>query len=370
MQLCRFILIVRMTPLKALSLSLCALALRSVMCVDASYAQEVPRITFPPMTQDEVDRFRDSLKNNASLVSYPPRQSKHVDSNTEGVWSGSETNVHTNIEEVVLRFRPSTEELLSRSVTTENQSKALLEYVDVKLSYKDPQVVFVHSHPQDGREVGGFEAKVKRTDIPTRVKMVTGQRDSSMYVAVPPFKDPAEMWGLYICPRIFKYQSVGRTGTRIMSLAPSPYNLSEVKLIASAVGSATFEASRGKVRAGVTLQVSSELPESLDSSDLSISSVAEPKVSYRPKFPFDFFRFAPQTDIQQGLNMIVELQNRAGKIRRQNFSHVVSVHKSNEPSPVSVWVGGIRPSGDTGDCYIVQIQKYSWNEYAVGEVNF
>ena len=357
----------QITFFKILTLSYCAAALTAINC---SHAQEVPRITFAPMTRDEVDRFRDSLKNNASLVSHPPRQSQHVDSNTEGVWSGSSTEVVTAIEEVVLRFRPSTEELLSRSITTENESKALLEYVDVKLSYKEPHVVFVHSHPQDGREADGFEAKVKHKEVPTRVKMIIGKRDSSMYVAVPPFHNPEEMWGVYICPRIFKYQSVGRTGTRIMSLDASPYNLSEVKVVARAVGSAAFEASRGKVRAGITLQLSSDLPESMDSSDLSISAVAEPKVAYRPKFPFDFFRFAPQTDIQQGLNMVVELQNRAGKIRRQNFSHVVSVHKSNEPSPVSVKIGAVRPSADTGDCYIVQSQKYSWNEFAMGEVDF
>ena len=337
---------------------------------DSADAQEVPRITFAPMTRDDLDRFRDSLKNNVPLLSHPPQQSQRVDSNTQGVWSGSDTKVETNIEEVVLRFRPSTEELLARSVTTENESKALLEYVDVKLSYKYPHLTFVHSHPQDGREARGFEAKVIRKDISTRVKMIIGQRESSMYVAVPPFNDPTELWGVYICPRIFRYQSVGRTGTRVVSLAPSPYSLSEVKLLASAVGSATFEAARGKVKAGVSLQLSSDMPESADSSDVSISSVAEPKVTYRPKFPFDFFRFAPNTDVQQGLNVVVELQNRAGKIRRQNFSHVLSVHKSNEPSPVAVTAEGGRPTSDSGDCYIAQVQKYSWKEFASGEVNF
>lgn len=361
----------RMTFLKALPISCCAAALLSLVGVLASSeAQESPRITFSPMTQDDLDRFRDSLKNNVPLVSHPPRQSQRVDSNTEGIWSGSETDVQTNIEEVVLRFRPSTEEVLARSITTQNESKALLEYVDLKLSYKYPQITFIHSHPQDGREVGGFEAKVIRKDIPTRVRMIVGQRESTMYVAVPPFNTPAELWGLYICPRIFKYQSVGRTGTRVMSLEPSPYSLSEVKLTASAVGSATLEASRGKARAGISLQLSSDMPQSMDADDLSISAVAEPKVTYRPKFPFDFFRFAPQTDIQQGLNMVVELQNRTGKIRRQNFSHVLSVHKSNEPSPVSVMAGGVRPTSDTGDCYIVQVQKYSWKEFATGEVTF
>jgi hypothetical protein len=361
----------RMTSVKALPISCCAAVLLAIFAgPHASFAQDVPRITFPPMTQDDVDRFRDSLKNNVALVSHSPRQSERVDSHTEGVWAGSQTDVQTNIEEVVLRFRPSTEEVLARSITTQNESKALLEYVDLKLSYKFPQVTFIHSHPQDGREVSGFEAKVIRKDISTRVKMIAGQRESTMYVAVPPFNNPAELWGLYICPRIFKYQSVGRTGTRVMSFGPSPYSLSEVRLSASAVARASFEASRGKVRAAVSLQLSRDMPESVDSSDLSISAVAEPKVTYRPKFPFDFFRFAPQTDIQQGLNMVVELQNRAGKIRRQNFSHVLSVHKSNEPSPVSVMAEGVRPASDTGDCYLVQVQKYSWKEFSAGEVNF
>jgi hypothetical protein len=200
--------------------------------------------------------------------------------------------------------------------------------------------------------------------------MIMGQRESGMYVAVPPYNDTTQLWGLYVCPRVIAYKNIGRTGTRVMELGSSPYNLSEIKIVASAQGSASYEASRGKVRAAVELQVSSELPESLNPRDVSISSVAEPKVIYRPKFPFDFFRFAPHTDVQQGINMVVELQNRAGRIRRQNFSHVVSVHKSSEPSPVSVSINGVRPQTDSGDCYIVQIQKYSWKEYDKGEVNF
>ncbi|MEN9846674.1 MAG: hypothetical protein RIS36_1821 [Pseudomonadota bacterium] len=335
-------------------------------------ADDVPRVSFPPMTQDDVDRFRDSLKNNVPLVSYPPKVSQHVDPHTEGVWSGTSTEVTTSIGEVVLRFRPSTEELLTRSITNENSSKALLESVDLKIAYNahDQYVGFVHSHPQIAAEVGGFKAKIKRDGHPTRVKMILGQREAGMYVAVPPFSDPGTLWGLYVCPRTIRYQAVGRTGTRIMRLEGSPYNLSEVKIMADAVGSATFEASRGKVRAVVTLQLSEGLPESLTPTDLSIATVAEPKVSYRPKFPFDFTRFAPRNDLQEGLNMMVELQNRSGKIRRQNFSHVVSVHKSNEPSPVPVQLNGIRPTSDAGDCYIVQAQKYSWKEYDKGEVNF
>jgi hypothetical protein len=347
------------------------LALSVLVGIPASaHGDDIPRVSFPPMTQDEVDRFRDSLKNNVPLVSYPPNSSQQVDPHTEGLWSGTSTAVTTSIGEVVLRFRPSTEELLSRSITNENSSKALAESVDLKVSYEEDNVVFVHSHPQDPREGSGFKAKVKRKDHPTRVKMILGQRDAGMYVAVPPFNDPTSIWGIYVCPRTIQTQSVGRTGTRVMRLESSPYNLSEVKVTAAAVGSATIEAPRGKVRGEVTLQLSPGLPESMSPIDLSVSAIAEPKVTYRPKSPFDFARFAPLSDMQQGVNMVVELQNRSGKIRRQNFSHVVSVHKSTEPSPVFVQINGNRPASDTGDCYIVQIQRYSWKEYGKGEVNF
>lgn len=335
-----------------------------------AFADDASRVSFPQMTQDEIDRFRDSLKNSVSLVSLPPRTSQEVDPHLEGLWAGTRTEVSTSIGEVVLRFRPLTEELLARSITTENASNALLEYVDLKMAHEDQSIIFTHSHPQDGREVGGFKAKLKRKDHPTRVKMILGQRDSGMYVAVPPLNDPTQMWGLYVCPRMIQYQSVGRTGTRVMKLENSPYQLSEVKVTADAVGSATYEASRGKVRAAVTVKVSDGLPEMVNPTDVSISAVAEPKVRYRPKFPFDFSRFAPHTDVQQGVNVLVEFQNRAGKIRRQNFSHVVSVHKSNEPSPVAVQVNHGRPAADTGDCYIVQVQRYSWKEYDSGEITF
>lgn len=341
-----------------------------VSTVTVVHGEDVPRATFAPMTQDEIDRFRDSLKNNTPLISQSPRSSQNVDAHTQGVWAGSSSEVVTGIQEVVLRFRPATEDVLARSITNENESKALLAHVDLTLSYRDQEVIFVHSHPQDGREIGGFKAKVKRSDQPTRVKMIMGQRESNMYVAIPPYQDPSQLWGLYVCPRNIVYHSVGRTGTRILKLEPSVYNLTEVKVTASAQGTAEYEASRGKVRAAVTLQVSSELPESSDVQDVSISSVAEPKVTYRPTSPFDFFRFAPHNDVQQGLTMVVELQNRSGRIRRQNFSHVVSVHKSPEPSPVQTSVNNTKPNTDTGDCYVVQVQRYSWMEYDKREADF
>jgi hypothetical protein len=366
----------RMTHLLSFSLSSCvAVALLFSWRADSAHGQETPRIQFPPMTREEVERFRDSLKNSVALVSRSPRQSERADSNTEGVWAGSKTDVQTNIDEVVLRFRPSTGEALEPQVVdpsraVEDKPKEPLEYVDVRLSYKHPHVTFIHSHTQEGRESGGFAAKVVRRDISTRVRMIGGQRESSMYVAVPPFHNPGELWGVYVCPRSITRQSVGRTGTRVVSLSQSPYTLSEVKLSARAVGSATFEASRGKVKAGVSLQLSSDMPASVDTTDLSIAVVAEPRVLYRPKGPFDFFSFAPHSDIQQGVNMVVELQNRSGKIRRQNFSHVLSVHRSTEPSPVSVTVNGVRPASDAGECYIVQVQRYSWNEFSAGAVDF
>lgn len=333
-------------------------------------AEEQARITYPPMSQDAIDRFRDSLKNGVPLVSIPPRVTEQPPSNIVGLWSGTQADVLTDIGEITLRFRPTTEALLARTTTSENASEGLLEHFDVRLSCNPQEVRFLHSAPLDARDVGGFKAKIKGVDKVTRVKVIDGQRQSLLYIGIPWYKDAAEIWGVYICPRTTRYEDVGRTGTRVLHLEQSPYDLSEVSLSLIASGSATYEAARGKVRAAAKLELSSELPEAVTSWDESIASVAEPKVTYRPKFPFDFFRFAPNSDIQQGVNVVVELQNGVGRFRRQNTSHVLSIHKSNEPSPVPVVVKGMRPKRDSGDCYIVQVQKYSWFEYGQSSVSF
>lgn len=333
-------------------------------------AEEPGSVTFPPMSQDAVDRFRDSLKNGVPLVSVAPRMTEQVSSTVSGLWSGTQTHVMTEFGEITLRFRPTTEALLARTTTSENSSEGLLEHFDVRLSSTPQEIRFLHTAPIEARDAGGFKAKIKGVDKVTRVKVIEGQRESLMYLGIPWYKDAAELWGVYICPRSIRYEEVGRTGTRVLHLEQSPYQLSEVSLSLIASGGATYEAARGKVRAAAKIQVSSELPESLSSWDESIASVAEPKVTYRPKFSFDFFRFAPSSDIQQGVNVVVELQNRAGRFRRQNSSHVLSVHKSNEPSPVPVVVKGVRPQRDSGDCYIVQVQRYSWFEYGQSPVSF
>lgn len=330
--------------------------------VRESQSEEPNRISFAALSQDEVDRFRDSLKNNVPLRSISPKTTQKVDTRTEEVWLGSQTNVVTDINEVTLRFRPNTDDLLARSVTSENSRDALLGNVDLAFKLEYPKILFTHSHPLDPKEGAGFKATIDQRSTQTRVKMIDGQRESAMYVAIPPFQDPATMWGAYICPRSIRIETRGPK--RGIHLGRSVYSLAEVKGVPYGSCSANLDGGRGKARAAITLQLSSELPESQTSFDQSISSVAEPRVHYQPKSPFDFFRFAPFRSVQQGLNFVVEFQNRLGHVRRQNFSHVLSVYKSDEPSPVVATLRGQMAVQDSGDCYIVQVQRYSWSEYA------
>jgi hypothetical protein len=331
-------------------------------------SEEPSRISFAPLTEDEIDRFRDSLKNNVPLQSVSPKSSQRVDVVTEEVWLGSRTSAVTEINEVTLRFRPKTDELLARSVTSENSREALLGYVDMRFKIDYPKLIFSHSHPAHATEANGFRALLDRQSTATRVKMIQGQRESGMYVALPPFRDVGELWGAYVCPRSVRYQTRG--AKRGLYLEKSPYGLSEVMIKPNGSCRATLEGGRGKARAAVTLQVSSELPESLSSHDQSIASVAEPRVDYQPKSPSDFFRFAPHTSVQQGINFLVEFQDRIGHIRRQNFSHVVSVYKSEEPSPVMALLGDQRAVEDSGECYFVQVQRYSWKEFDKSPAGF
>jgi len=334
---------------------------------------DLPAIaTFPPMSRDEVDRFRDSLKNDVPLDLISPIQSQEVDKDIAGIWAGSRTEVTSKIGEVVLRFRPSMDELLARSTTTEDQSKALLNHFDVRLSLDElkRELVVVHSNTENPKEGKGFAVRVGGVDGFTLARLVRGQRDSSLYFAVPPVKDLSKGWGIYICPRATNQKAVGRTGTRALFLEKSPYDLSEINFPIELAARTSFESSRDKVRAMIQIQPSSEIPETDVPRDQMISTIADPRVTYRPQRPFDFFRFAPQADVQQGINVAVELQNKTGNLRRQNFSHTVSVHKSNEPSPVSVKTSSGRPGGDSGDCYIVQVQKYLWTQYEKTPVSF
>jgi hypothetical protein len=59
----------------------------------------------------------------------------------------------------------------------------------------------------------------------------------------------------------------------------------------------------------------------------------------------------------------IETENPAGHIRRQYHSHVVYVHRLEEPSPVSVIIGNHRAARDEGACYIVGVQRSTWNHY-------
>lgn len=332
------------------------------------HAQE--RVNLPPLSQDAIDRFRDSLKNDIPLEGIPPRRSQEGDRSLDGVWSGSKTTVIASIGEVILRFKPKTEELLARSVTSANSESALLDSFDVKVVSKGRDIIFTHDNSSDPRQLGGVAAHSKIPPGPTVVALVKGKRESTMYAAVPPFKDQKSLWGLYLCPRVIRYESVGRTGTQAVFLSPSPYELAEVSVSVSSTASAYYEAPRGRVRGTTYFQISPGIPESTEVRDEMIATIAEPKITYRPKGPFGFSPFSPERSFQQGITAVVELQNRAGHMRRESFSEVLSIARSLEPSPVEVLVDEVKPSGDAGECYFLQGQKYSWREYDRTAVSF
>lgn len=322
------------------------------------------------MSQEEVDRFRDSLKNGLQLSLIPPHASENVGLAPAGLFAGIKSEVSTSVGDIVLKFRPNMDELLSRSTTSDDQSKALLNSFELALSIEKTKLKIVHTNTESSAEAAGFLAELVPRRPVTLKTMVKGQRESSLYIAIPPPKDLEVGWGIYVCPRNLRYQPIGKTGTRALHLEQSPYYLSEVNFPVQGSGKTSYESSRGSVRAKVEIQPSSEMPETHPVKDEMVGAIADPKLSYRPTRPFDFFRFAPNTDVAQGLNILLEHQNRVGYLRRMNYSHVVSVHKSNEPSPISVSVGGLAPASDAGDCYIVQVQKYQWSSYSKFEVSF
>lgn len=342
----------------------------TLLSAGESRAEPSPKAEFAPMSQEEVDRFRDSLKNGLHLTLVPPHASENVGLAPAGLFAGIQSEVFSSVGEIVLKFRPNMDELLSRSTTSDDQSKALLNSFELALSIEKTKLKIVHSNTESSAEAAGFLAELVPRRPTTLKTMVKGQRESSLYIAIPPPKDLEVGWGIYVCPRNLRYQAIGRTGTRALYLEQSPYYLAEINFPIQGGGKTSYESSRGNVRAKVEIQPSSEMPETLPVKDEMVGNIADPKLSYRPTRPFDFFRFAPNTDVAQGLNILLEHQNKVGYLRRMNYSHVVSVHKSNEPSPISVSVGGLSPTSDAGDCYILQVQKYQWSSYSKSQASF
>jgi hypothetical protein len=291
--------------------------------------------------------------------------SQKVDAAISGIWSGVVFDPIGEIAELTLRFRPSIEERLKRAETGESSTQ-LAESVDLTIRLGLKGLHFIHSMAKDSLMSDGFLSPLK-IDVrgKTRTAFIKGAQDSGMYLSVPSmlFGEAAENWGLLICPRAARIVKNKASGQMQLELVSSPYELSEIKMAITANASARMPTLNSKERLKMEIVTTDHVPAAVVAEDEEISVSPSLRVAYNPSAAVDFFRFAPHTNIQQGLRIMSETENQAGHIRRAYFATTLYVQKLMEPSPVSVVINAAQVARDEGVCYVVQRRKTRWAEY-------
>ena len=324
--------------------------------------KEQLRMTLPPLTDEQVDLFLDSLRSSIPLRFPPPHESQRVDSNISGLFAGSQVKISTDISRIVLRFRRRTEDLLAAANTQDYDPNTLLESFDVTINLSDSWLELQHSNPELRRDFDGFRIRLDRKMKESMSPFVRGQKESAVYYGIPPYSDASELFGILVCPRrVTKATLAG--GLSGVALLPSPYELSEVMIMPDAKAEAVMSTAGQLGKTGTYLELTDALPPSRFFEDVSISSMPRAGTYYKPISPIDFFRYAPANAVQQGILMRVEMTNKAGYQRVQRFGEGVFIRKFQEPPPINVVADGKRVASDNGDCYIVVDHRYSWVTY-------
>lgn len=341
-----------------------------VTSVVESAVPTVPVVSTPavasiePLTSEQVDIFLDSLRAGSEYVLPPIHTSQKVDPSIAGIWAGSEFTSQSDFGDIVLRFRPTMEARLARM--TEGQREILVDSVDVIVKRTLKGIVIQHTLAGSADERAGLVAKLSSQKLyPTRTEFVHGARDSGMYFSVPPllFEHVDQGWGLLICPRSYSAGTASRAGGSSISLLQSPYELAEVKISLTGRASASISTGVSKERLALTLMPTGNLPASGHGSDEVVALSPYLSLIYRPETPFDFFRFAPKSSIQEGLLVAGEMQNKVGHLKRLYFANALYIQKLDLPARVPVYIKGQRIANDTGSCYVLLTQKTQWSEY-------
>jgi hypothetical protein len=323
-------------------------------------------VTFPVMSREFLDHFFDSLRAR-TVFSPPPLQvSQVVDANTSGIWAGTKTTVETDLQEVVLRFKPTDEARLERANDKKGTRPLLAEYFDLTLQVTPRKLTIIHPLAEGKVTRRGITAEyTPYKSSPSRTEFVGGFRDAGMYFSVPAMGsvDVQKAWGILVCPReLVIAPPKGGLPSRI-ELHPSPYEVGEVRMTWAGQTEASFPAGSKKERVAVDLALSSQIPRSLEHRDEVTGLSPMVPLIYKPLNPFSFFRMPHDGAVQEGMLNIIEMQNFAGHVRRQFFSHVGYVKRIDEPSPVSVIVRANRVVRDEGACYVVAAQRSVWSRF-------
>lgn len=326
------------------------------------------QVSFPPLSRQAMDIFFDSLRAGSSFQPTPLRASQAVDANTSGMWAGTRTEISSQISEVILRFKPTDEARLERAAMQQRAASTdlLSEEFDVNISLSPSRMVIRHPLAETKLARTGLIAELSdRVRSPARTEFIAGFRDAGMYFSVPSMtrEEVSKAWGVFVCPRQLVIARPNRTAPQQYQLHPSPYALSEVKFtMAGRVEAGTLPGTK-RERVLIETAVTATMPQSYETRDEVVAVSPWLQLQYKPRAPFEFFRFPHEGNVQEGMLTRVELQNAAGYVRRQSFSHVLYVHALQEPSPIAVIVNANRVYRDDGTCYVVLAQRSVWSEY-------
>jgi hypothetical protein len=329
-------------------------------------ADERPALEIATLTQTQIDLLIDSLRSSARLTLPPSKASQVVDANTSGIWAGSKTKVSLAMSEVTLRFRRKLEELVAAAQSGKDLTYDLLESFDVTVKADLSRMGMRHSNPERAFDAQGVWVSTYTTKPQTLVPFVSGQKDSGVYAAILPTANRDNQWAMYVCPR----KVVRDRRTAAVSLMPSLYELFEAKVEVSAEAEAIMSTGGQEGKVKLSMSLTKDLPPSGLAEDESISAVPRAALKYKPQTPFDFFKFKPHADVQQGVQVAVEMQNKVGYIRRQFFRRSLYLHKSEEQTGVPVYVDNRRAVTDSGECYVVVEMASAWTEYDKGPAAF
>ena len=322
-------------------------------------ADDRPALEIAPLTQVHKDILVDSLRSSALLELPPVETSQVVSSKVSGIWAGSKVNVSLSMSEVTLRFRRKVDELIAATEAGQDLTRESLESFEFVVRALPHRIELRHSAPENFRDAQGVWIPLDSRRPQTVVPFISGQKNSGVYIAVLPTAKREDQWGVFVCPR--KTTQDRKTGA--VGLAPSIYELFEAKVGVAAEVGAVMSTGGQEGRIKASLDLSKDLPPSGSVEDESLSAAPRALVKYKPQYPFDFFRFKPHTDVQQGALVTVEMQNKAGYVRTQRFSRYLYIHRSEEQTGVPVYLGKTRAHTDAGECYVLAEQASSWTTY-------
>jgi len=326
------------------------------------------RVTFPPLSRDVLDFFFDSLRAGSPFVPPPLRPSQVVDANTSGMWAGTRTEVNSHISEVILRFKPTDDARLERADLQRRKigTDLLAEEFDVSIQLSPTRMIIAHPLAETKIVRTGLSVELSdRQRSFVRTEYVSAVRDAGMYISVPSMtrSEAGNAWGMFICPRKLVFTSPTKGAPEQYELHPSPYQLSEVKVTMSEQAEPGTLPGTKRERVSLESAFTANLPASYETKDEVTAISPWINLPYKPQRPFEFFRFPQEEQIQEGMFLKVELQNAAGYVRRQNFTHVFYAQALHEPSPISVIVNSNRVYRDEGVCYAILSHRSIWSEY-------